>query len=102
MPNFTKTSLLGEQVGIQLNPLSDTDSSTKNKRANGVPLIIGYFKRGTPYQLITVTLDNIRAKLGYTPKNPHYTTILSMLNSGVSSVNVLCLGYWSSKVSSNP
>ena len=101
MPNFTKTSLLGEQVGIQLIPLSDSDNSPKNKRANGVPLIIGYFKRGTPYQIITVTLENVRAKLGYTPKNPHYTIILSMLNSGISSVNVLCLGNWSSRVSSN-
>ena len=91
MPTFTKTPLLGEQVGLQYDKLQDHTGSTSNT-SSGVPLVIGFFKRGTPFSVVSVNKENLKAILGYTPNNPHYKTIEQMLAQNVGRVNVLNLG----------
>lgn len=99
MQNFIVTPLLGEQVGIQWRGLN---YESKDKTyANGIPLILGFFKRGTPYKIVSVSSENIDAILGKTPKNQHYRTIKSMLNSGIQYVNVLVLGAWKEPITEN-
>lgn len=90
MNGYTITPNLGEQVGIQWGGL--TDRTETDNSSNGVPILIGYFKRGNPNKVIKVTEKTIRAVLGYEPENPHYQQAVLMLKKGVSPLSVVALG----------
>ena len=90
MNNYTVAPFLNQQVGIQWSGI--TDRTEKNSSSNGVPILIGFFKRGNPTKVVKVTKSTIRAILGYEPKNPHYQQALLMLDQGVTPLSVVTLG----------
>ena len=82
---------LGEAAGIQYSGF--TGSEELNPNAMSYALFIGVFKRGRTDKPFLVTRDNIRAKLGYDPKNPAYIAVQDALDvDGVASVYVLRVG----------
>lgn len=86
--NFKRPTKYTKQVGYS------TDLFTEDKKGQKTPLPIlcGYFKRGTPYQVTKVTEDNFKTILGYTPQNPHYKVLANFFQSGVKEIAVICLG----------
>ena len=90
MNSYTIAPFLNQQVGIQWQGL--VDHTETNSSSNGVPIVVGYFKRGNPNKVVKVTKKTIRSVLGYTPDNPHYQQAMIMLNRGVTPLNVVTLG----------
>ena len=82
------TKVLGEAVGIQWQGVQDHTQGQPS--SNGVPLLIGSFKRGrTDKPMIIHNGNIIQSELGYEPYNPDYVAVQAMLDTGVPSVNVL-------------
>ena len=81
------TEILADESGIQYQGVKDKTGSTGTYPITG--LITGKFRRGRFDKPMTITNANIRAMLGYDPKNPSYTAVQDALNSGVPSVQVL-------------
>ena len=83
------TEILADESGIQYGGVKDKTGGTGTYPITG--LITGQFRRGRFDKPMTITNANIRAMLGYDPKNPSYTAVQDALNSGVPSVQVLRL-----------
>ncbi|WP_228285140.1 hypothetical protein [Acinetobacter rathckeae] len=81
------TKVLGEAVGIQWQGVQDRTQGQPS--SNGVPLLVGSFKRGRTDQPMIIHNGNIKSELGYEPNNADYIAVQSMLDLGVPSVNVL-------------
>jgi len=93
-----ETTLLGNESGTQYTGVKDKSGGTGSSPV--AVLLTGVFKRGRFDKPMTITGENIRAQLGYEPKNPSYIAVQDALNSGVPSVQVLRLkGEDSSKIS---
>ncbi|SDB86965.1 hypothetical protein [Acinetobacter boissieri] len=83
------TKVLGETVGIQWQGVQDRTQGQPT--SNGMPLLIGSFKRGRLDRPMIIHNGNIQSELGYEPHNPDYIAVQSMLDLGVPSVSVLRL-----------
>ncbi|SDB86947.1 hypothetical protein [Acinetobacter boissieri] len=81
------TKVLGEAVGIQWQGVQDHTQGQPS--SNGVPLLIGSFKRGRIDKPMIIHNGNIRSELGYEPDRSDYLAVQSMLDMGVPNVNVL-------------
>lgn len=81
------TPILDNESAIQYQGVKDSSSRTGTYPVVG--LMIGTFKRGRFDKPMTITNGNIRAQLGYDPKNPSYIAVQDVLASGVPSVQVL-------------
>ncbi|WP_235985090.1 hypothetical protein [Acinetobacter baretiae] len=81
------TKILGEAVGIQWQGVQDRTQGQPS--SNGVPLLVGSFKRGRIDKPMIIHNGNIKSELGYEPNNADYIAVQSMLDLGVPSVNVL-------------
>ena len=82
-----ETEILFNEPGIQYQGVNDASGSTGAYPIQG--LIVGQFKRGRLDKPMTIHRDNIKAMLGYDPKNPCYTAVQDVLGSGVPNVQVL-------------
>ena len=82
------TKILGESVGIQRQDIIDR---TEEQTADGLTgaVILGRFKRGRVDAPMEIHQGNIRAQLGYDPKNPDYIAVQDCLDTDVPSVQVL-------------
>jgi len=85
-----ETEILFNEAGIQYQGVNDASGSTGAYPVQG--LIVGQFKRGRLDKPMTIHRDNIKAMLGYDPKNPCYTAVQDVLGSGVPNVQVLRIG----------
>ncbi|MDH2636784.1 hypothetical protein QDS01_17895 [Acinetobacter nosocomialis] len=85
MPYITK--ILGNEPGIQYQGTQDKTGTTGAAPINN--LIVGQFKRGRLDRPMTISKSNIRALLGYDPKNMDYVAVQDALDTGVPSVQVL-------------
>lgn len=85
MSNFTE--LLENESGIQYEGLADALNEDDEYPIIG--LMIGKFRRGCIDKPMTITNENIRAMLGYEPKNQYYAAVQDVLKTGVKSVQVL-------------
>lgn len=76
------TKFLSDQAGIQYDAPQDKSESSSPERGNAV--IFGNFKRGRYDKPMKITLENMRAKLGFDPWNAQYQAIEDLLkiNSG--------------------
>ena len=83
------TELLENESGIQYQGVKDKSGGTGTYPITG--LMTGIFKRGRFDKPMTITNENIRAQLGYDPKNSYYVAVQDALSSGVPSVQVLRL-----------
>ena len=83
------TELLENESGIQYQGVKDKSGSIGTYPITG--LMTGIFKRGRFDKPMTITNENIRAQLGYDPKNSYYVAVQDVLSSGVPSVQVLRL-----------
>ena len=83
------TELLENESGIQYQGVKDKTGGTGTYSITG--LMTGIFKRGRFDKPMTITNENIRAQLGYDPKNSYYVAVQDVLSSGVPSVEVLRL-----------
>ncbi|SDB86936.1 hypothetical protein [Acinetobacter boissieri] len=81
------TKILGEAVGVQWQGVQDRTQGQPS--SNGVPLLVGSFKRGRTDKPMLIHNGNIKSELGYEPHNPDYIAVQSMLDMGVSNINVL-------------
>lgn len=81
------TKVLGEAVGIQWQGVQDRTQGQPS--SNGVPLLVGSFKRGRLDKPMIIHNGNIQSELGYEPNNADYIAVQSMLDMGVPNVNVL-------------
>lgn len=85
MPHIT--SVLGNEPGIQYDRPNDKTGGTGTAPINNV--IVGSFKRGRTDQMMDITKQNIRAKLGYEPDNPDYVAVQDALDTNIPSVKVI-------------
>ena len=85
-----ETEILFNEPGIQYQGVNDASGSTGAYPIQG--LIVGQFKRGRLDKPMTIHRDNIKAMLGYDPKNPCYTAVQDVLGTGVPNVQVLRIG----------
>lgn len=83
------TEILADESGIQYGGVKDKTGGTGTYPITG--LITGQFRRGRYDKPMTITNANIRAMLGYDPKNPSYIAVQDALSQGVPSVQVLRL-----------
>ena len=83
------TEILENESGIQYSGVKDKSGGTGTYPITG--LMTGIFKRGRFDKPMTITNENIRAQLGYDPKNSYYVAVQDVLSSGVPSVQVLRL-----------
>lgn len=96
------SKVLREQAGIQYDKVTDkSEADPRDSLVNA--LFTGEFKRGrfdTPFK---VTLENIRAVLGYEPENMVYVAIEDALKAGAPFIwvmriegNLMCtsVSYW--------
>ena len=83
------TEILAGESGVQYQGVKDKTGGTGANPVTG--LITGTFKRGRFDKPMTITAANIRAMLGYDPKNPCYVAVQDVLSQGVPSVQVLRL-----------
>lgn len=81
------TSVLGNEPGIQYDRPNDKTGGTGTAPINNV--IVGSFKRGRTDKLMDITKRNLRARLGFDPKNPFYVAVQDALDTNISSVKVL-------------
>lgn len=81
------TTIVDQESAIQYQGIEDRSGRTGTYPVIGV--VVGYFRRGRFDKPMMITNENIRAKLGYEPTNPHYIAVQDVLSSGVSSVSVL-------------
>ena len=84
-----ETEILANESGIQYTGVNDASSVTGDYPIQG--LMIGIFKRGRFDRPMTIHKGNIKAMLGFEPKNPYYLAVQDALDSGVPSVQVLRL-----------
>ena len=82
-----ETEILFNEAGIQYQGVNDASGGTGAYPIQG--LIVGQFKRGRLDKPMTIHRDNIKAMLGYDPKNSYYTAVQDILNQGVPNVAVL-------------
>ena len=82
-----ETEILADESGVQYSGVKDKTGGTGSNPITG--LITGVFKRGRFDKPMTITNANIRAMLGYDPKNPSYVAVQDALSQGVPSVQVL-------------
>lgn len=85
MPHITST--LGNEPGIQYNRPNDKTGGTGIAPINNV--FVGQFRRGRTDKMLDITKQNIRAVLGYDPKNPDYVAVQDALDTNIASVKVL-------------
>ncbi|MDH2636852.1 hypothetical protein QDS01_18235 [Acinetobacter nosocomialis] len=85
MPHITK--ILGNEPGIQYQGTQDKTGTTGAAPINN--MIVGKFKRGRFDRPMTITKSNIRALLGYDPKNMDYVAVQDALDTGVPSIQVM-------------
>lgn len=84
---MTTYSVLQNQAGIQFQGVKD--KSEANRTASMVNFIMaGQFKRGRFDKPFMVTMENIRAKLGYDPQNPDYVAVEDALSDGAPYIYV--------------
>ena len=82
------TTQLGDAVGVQYAGVRDlSEASTAPRLTVGV--LVGKFKRGKFYQPFEVTLQNLRARLGYQPNNLDYMAVQDALDAGMPSLWVM-------------
>lgn len=85
---MTVSKVLREQAGIQYDKVTDkSEADPRDSLVNA--LFTGEFKRGrfdTPFK---VTLENIRAVLGYEPENMIYVAIEDALKAGAPFIWVM-------------
>ena len=84
-----ETEILANESGIQYQGVNDASSVTGDYPIQG--LMTGIFKRGRFDRPMTIHKGNIKAMLGFEPKNPYYLAVQDALDSGVPSVQVLRL-----------
>ena len=79
------TKILGAQAGIQSSGVKDnSEADTTVQLFNAI--IFGQFKRGRFDKPFKVTLENIRAKLGYDPDNKSYIAVEDTLRMGAAYI----------------
>jgi hypothetical protein len=82
------TTQLDDAVGVQYAGVRDlSEASTAPRLTVGV--LVGKFKRGKFYQPFEVTLQNLRARLGYQPNNLDYMAVQDALDAGMPSLWVM-------------
>lgn len=81
------TSVLGNEPGIQYDRPNDKTGGAGAAPINNV--IVGSFKRGRTDRLMDITKRNLRARLGFDPKNPFYVAVQDALDTNIPSVKVL-------------
>ena len=84
-----ETEILANESGIQYTGVNDASSVTGDYPIQGV--MTGIFKRGRFDRPMTIHKGNIKAMLGFEPKNPYYNAVQDALETGVPSVQVLRL-----------
>ena len=82
-----ETEILANESGIQYTGVNDASSVTGEYPIQG--LMTGIFKRGRFDRPMTIHKSNIKAMLGFEPKNPYYNAVQDALETGVPSVQVL-------------
>lgn len=85
------TTQLGDAVGVQYAGVRDLSEVSTSLRLT-VGVIVGRFKRGKFYQPFEVTLQNLRARLGYQPNNLDYVAVQDALDTGIPSIWVMRIG----------
>lgn len=79
------TKILGAQSGIQSSGVkNNSGADTTVQLLNAI--IFGQFKRGRFDRPFKVTLENIRAKLGYEPDNKDYRAVEDTLKMGIAYI----------------
>lgn len=82
------TTQLGDAVGVQYAGVRDLSEVSSSPRLT-VGVMVGKFKRGKFYQPFEVTLQSLRARLGYQPNNLDYMTAQDALDAGMPSIWVM-------------
>jgi hypothetical protein len=82
------TTLLDEASGVQYQGVRDLSEVSTSPRLT-VGVMVGKFLRGKFYQPFEVTLQNIRARLGYDSNNIDYMAVQDALDAGIPSVWVM-------------
>lgn len=82
------TTQLDDAVGVQYAGVRDLSEVSSSPRLT-VGVLVGKFKRGKFYQPFEVTLQSLRARLGYQPNNLDYMAVQDALDAGMPSLWVM-------------
>lgn len=83
------TTILGEEVGVQYQGVQDKTNVQQYGNQSNLLMILGSTPRGLTDKVMTITGENMVAKLGRQKDNLYLQAVGDALNTGVPSVMVL-------------
>lgn len=83
------TTILGEEVGVQYQGVQDKTNIGQYGNQSNLLMIVENIPRGLTDKVMTITGENMTAKLGQQKDNLYLQAVGDTLNTGVPSVMVL-------------
>lgn len=83
------TTILGQEVGVQYQGVQDKTNLQQYGNQSNLLMIVESIPRGLTDKIMTITADNMTAKLGFQKDNLYLQAVGDALNTGVPSVSVL-------------
>lgn len=83
------TTILGEEVGVQYQGVQDKTNIGQYGNQSNLLMIVENIPRGLTDKVMTITGENMTAKLGQQKDNLYLQAVGDALNTGVPSVMVL-------------